>query len=112
MELDLHLFRQASIDENLGAIVWPNGADIEPGVWHDWPHQMDAIPLARSWRAAGGHCTNSVQQKHQEDCATILALPGYEQSRHRPTVAHRADRQFGHSRVVEDRRKCSLCKFW
>jgi len=29
---DAALFRQVAVDEELGTIVWPNGADIDPDV--------------------------------------------------------------------------------
>jgi len=29
-------FRQASVDHELGTIVWPNGADFCPDLLHDW----------------------------------------------------------------------------
>jgi hypothetical protein len=29
---DVRLFRQVRVDEQLGTIVWPNGADIDPDV--------------------------------------------------------------------------------
>jgi hypothetical protein len=31
---DLGLFRQVAVDEELGTIVWPNGADMDPDVLH------------------------------------------------------------------------------
>jgi Protein of unknown function (DUF2442) len=31
---DPDLFRQVKVDEELGTIVWPNGADIDPVVLH------------------------------------------------------------------------------
>jgi hypothetical protein len=31
---DLHLFREVRVDEELGTIVWPNGADLDPDVLH------------------------------------------------------------------------------
>jgi hypothetical protein len=31
---DPQLFRQVRIDEELGTIVWPNGADMDPDVLH------------------------------------------------------------------------------
>jgi hypothetical protein len=49
---DLHLFRQAKMDEVLGTIVWPNGADIAPGVLYDWPQHVDAIVERRRQRFA------------------------------------------------------------
>ncbi len=31
---DPQLFQQVSVDEELGTIVWPNGADMDPDVLH------------------------------------------------------------------------------
>ncbi|MFL5954513.1 MAG: DUF2442 domain-containing protein [Gaiellaceae bacterium] len=31
---DRELFRQVRVDEELGTIVWPNGADMDPDVLH------------------------------------------------------------------------------
>ena len=31
---DSELFRQVRVDEELGTIVWPNGADMDPEVLH------------------------------------------------------------------------------
>lgn len=47
---DLRLFRQARIDPDIGAIVWPTGADIDPGVLYDWPEHVDAIVRRRRAR--------------------------------------------------------------
>lgn len=49
---DLHLFRQARVDGDLGTIVWPTGADIDPGVLYDWPQHVDAIVQRRKQRFA------------------------------------------------------------
>lgn len=32
---DVSYFVQVSVDEELGTIVWPNGADLAPDVLHD-----------------------------------------------------------------------------
>ena len=32
---DPQLFRQVRVDGELGTIVWPNGADMDPDVLHD-----------------------------------------------------------------------------
>jgi len=39
---DPQLFRQVRVDEELGTIVWPNGADLDPDVLHG-----DAPPARR-----------------------------------------------------------------
>jgi hypothetical protein len=49
---DLRLFRQTSVDGDLGTIVWPTGADIDPGVLYDWPEHVDAIVQRRKQRFA------------------------------------------------------------
>ena len=36
---DPQLFRQVRVDEELGTVVWPNGADLDPDVLH-----RDAAP--------------------------------------------------------------------
>lgn len=40
---DPQLFRQVELDHELGTLVWPTGADIDPTVLHDWPAHVDAI---------------------------------------------------------------------
>lgn len=49
---DLHPFRQACVDAELGTIVWPNGADIAPGGLYDWPQHVDALIQRRRQRFA------------------------------------------------------------
>jgi len=45
---DRQLFRQVSVDAELGTIVWPNGADMDPDVLHgDFePADIAATPHA------------------------------------------------------------------
>ena len=33
---DQKLFNQVSIDPEVHTIVWPNGADFDPAILHDW----------------------------------------------------------------------------
>ncbi len=45
---DPALFAQATVDPEVHTVVWPNGADFDPAILHDWPdHAMAA--LARKW---------------------------------------------------------------
>jgi len=58
---DPQLFRQVRVDEELGTVVWPNGADLDPDVLHgeptqpprDW-HQIAQFVLASGERSIGG----------------------------------------------------------
>ncbi|MCI0395567.1 MAG: DUF2442 domain-containing protein [Chloroflexi bacterium] len=36
-------FKQVQLEETFGALEWPNGADIDPTVLHDWPDHVEAI---------------------------------------------------------------------
>ncbi|MCP4427035.1 MAG: DUF2442 domain-containing protein [Chloroflexi bacterium] len=40
---DLDLFRRVELNREIGTLVWPNGADIDPLVLHDWPKHVNAI---------------------------------------------------------------------
>ena len=40
---DLEFFNQVKLDKDLGTLVWPTGADIDPTVLHDWPDHVDII---------------------------------------------------------------------
>ncbi len=47
---DPQLFRQVRVDRDLGTLVWPTGADIDPSVLYDWPDHVDAIVRRRQQR--------------------------------------------------------------
>ena len=43
-------FRQVRLDPEVKTLVWPNGADLDPYVLHEWPRVYD--DLAHRLRAA------------------------------------------------------------
>jgi hypothetical protein len=50
---DRALFDAVSIDEEFHTLVWPNGADFDPAILHDWPdHEAAMTALAQRWAAA------------------------------------------------------------
>jgi len=49
---DPGLFDKAEIDPEVHTLVWPNGADFDPAVLHDWPENRPAFEeMARRWAA-------------------------------------------------------------
>jgi len=47
---DPELFRSAFVDPEVHTVVWPNGADFDPALLHDWPRHADAMrDLAKKW---------------------------------------------------------------
>ena len=47
---DKKLFDQVEIDPEVHTIVWPNGADFDPAMLHDWPeHEEGMKSLAKHW---------------------------------------------------------------
>lgn len=49
---DLNLFNEVKLDSDLGTLVWPTGADIDPTVLHDWRDHVEAIIERRKKRVA------------------------------------------------------------
>jgi hypothetical protein len=48
---DAALFSQVSIDPEAATLVWPNGADFDPEILHDWDEHKAAFAVqARRWR--------------------------------------------------------------
>jgi hypothetical protein len=49
---DLDLFNQVKLNQDIGTLTWPTGADIDPIVLHDWPEHVDAIVERRKRQAS------------------------------------------------------------
>lgn len=48
---DPALFRAVRLDDEVHTVVWPNGADFDPAVLHDWPeHEAAFRAAAERWR--------------------------------------------------------------
>ncbi len=47
---DPAFFRQVRLDPEIRTLVWPNGADFDPYVLHEWPRMVKR--LAKQLRAA------------------------------------------------------------
>ncbi len=44
------LFAQVSVDPEVHTIVWPNGADFDPAILHDWPvYAKEFARRAQTW---------------------------------------------------------------
>lgn len=37
------LFRSVKVDDEIGTIVWPNGADLDPGTLYRWDSYKDEL---------------------------------------------------------------------
>ncbi len=47
------IFAAVSIDPEVHTLVWPNGADFDPAVLHDWPqHEAAMRQLAKRWASS------------------------------------------------------------
>ncbi len=52
---DRAMFSSVEIDPEVHTLVWPNGADFDPALLHDWPsHEAAMRNLAQRWALAGG----------------------------------------------------------
>jgi len=50
---DTSLFDQVRIDPEVHTLVWPNGADFDPAILHDWAESGAALmSLAGNWATA------------------------------------------------------------
>jgi Protein of unknown function (DUF2442) len=44
------LFGNVKLDHELSNLVWPNGADFDPEILHDWPERRSAmLQAAAQW---------------------------------------------------------------
>jgi uncharacterized membrane protein YeaQ/YmgE (transglycosylase-associated protein family) len=47
------LFAKVKLDPETRNLVWPNGADFDPEILHDWPRRKDdLLNAARKWKVA------------------------------------------------------------
>lgn len=50
--LDRSLFKEVTVDAEVHTLVWPNGADFDPAILHDWPIYEEAFrERAKQWGA-------------------------------------------------------------
>lgn len=50
---DPAVFASVEIDPEVHTLVWPNGADFDPAILHDWPrHEASMRELAKRWAMA------------------------------------------------------------
>jgi uncharacterized protein (DUF433 family) len=65
---DLELFNQVKLDQEVHTLVWPNGADFDPWLLHEWPKHAEK--LSRQ--------TQHWQEKLIEKSPQFLAEPATE----------------------------------
>lgn len=47
---DLATFNAVQLDQEVGTLTWPNGADFDPATLHDWPEVCDELAeRAQRW---------------------------------------------------------------
>jgi len=50
---DAGLFARVTVGSEAHTVVWPNGADFDPAILHDWPeHKAAFIEQAKRWQHA------------------------------------------------------------
>ncbi len=57
---DPSFFDQVRIDPEVHTLVWPNGADFDPAMLHNWPESGPALKaLAEQWAREKSRLTGS-----------------------------------------------------
>jgi len=47
---DLAFFNRVQLDDQAGTLVWPNGADFDPAMLHDWAERgVELRELTSEW---------------------------------------------------------------
>jgi hypothetical protein len=47
---DLSVFNQVRLDREVHTLVWPNGADFDPAMLHEWPEYcQELMERVRQW---------------------------------------------------------------
>ena len=59
---DATVFDQVRIDPEVHTLVWPNGADFDPAILHNWPESGPALrALAAEWASEKHRLTGSAR---------------------------------------------------
>ncbi len=62
---DPEMFNQVQIDPEVHTLVWPNGADFDPAILHDWPQHREAfMARAQQWGSVSEREWESVYKVH------------------------------------------------
>jgi len=57
---DSALFDQVQLDPEVHTLIWPNGADFDPAILHDWPQHVEALmAAAERWESASENVQES-----------------------------------------------------
>ena len=74
---DPKIFASVRLDRELGNLVWPNGADFDPEILHDWPQRKLAmIEAAQQWRKHTPGARQAMPAKSSRQ-STLLNLGWY-----------------------------------
>jgi hypothetical protein len=47
---DMKVFNAVILDQEVGTLTWPNGADFDPATLHEWPHVCGELAArAQAW---------------------------------------------------------------